>query len=112
MESCGSATTNSASDSNFRRGKEEWFRLQRDQRQRILRPIQISSRQRRMVPPAAGFAAKSSASDSNLRRGKEEWFRLQRALLQRVPRPILIFVAAKKNGVACNPILRQGCNDS
>ena len=52
-----------ASDSNFRSGKEEWFRLQRSLRLRW------------------------SASDSNFRSGKEEWFRLQRSLkLRRMAR--------------------------
>ena len=50
-----------ASDSNFRRRKGEWSRLQQSYRQRV--PV----------------------SDSNIRSGKEEWFRLQRSLRQRVP---------------------------
>ena len=94
----------SASDSNFRSGKEEWFRLQRSWWQR------------------------SSASDSNLRSGKEEWFRLQQPwrtqagtgcheggiiLIKKPPEWHLFlpqqryasdsnFVASKKNGLACS----------
>ena len=54
------------------------------QRQRLPRPILISSRQRRIVSPAAVVAATRSASDSILRCGKGEWFRLQNGLAAKV----------------------------
>ena len=54
----GSATTSSVSDSNLRRGKEEWFRLYQALLQRVPHPIQISSRQRRMVSPATRYYAR------------------------------------------------------
>ena len=105
------------------------------QRQRLPRPILISSRQRKIVSPAAVVATTRSASDSNLRRGKEkcfrlpvagfavkssasdsnrrcrkgEWFRLQRPWRLRGPLPIPFSVAAKENGFACSG--RSG-NDS
>ena len=55
----GFAAKSSASDSNLRRDKEEWFRLQRAQRQQGPHPILISSRQRRMVPPATRYYARA-----------------------------------------------------
>ena len=98
------AATMSASDSNFRSGKGEWFRLQRPWRLRCPRPIlffvaakengppaavvaatnfrdrfYFSLPQRRMVPPAVVVAATRSASDSILRCRNGEWFRLQNA---------------------------------
>ena len=73
----------SASKSNLRRCKEEWFRLQRLSRLRC------------------------SASDSNLRRCKEEWLACSGSRDDDPPRPILIFVAARKNGSA-----GSGCRDN
>ena len=58
--------------------------------------------QRRMVSPAAAVAATMSASDSNLRCHEGEWPACSARRGNDLPRPILIFVAAKKNGSACN----------
>ena len=72
------AATMSASDSNFRCRKGEWFRLQRPWRLRCPRPILFF------------VAAKGNGSACSSRRGSD------------LPHPILIFVAAKKNGSACS----------
>ena len=70
------ATTSSASDSNLRRRKKKWVRLQRPWRLRGPRPILIF-----VVAKKNGFACYGRSSNE-------------------VPRPILIFVAAKKNWFA------------
>ena len=51
------AGRSSASDSNLRRCKEEWFRLQRLSRQRGLCPILIFVAAKKNGPPAAAVAA-------------------------------------------------------
>ena len=66
------AATRSASDSNFRCRREEWFRLQLPWMQRF------------------------SAYDSNFRSGKENGSACYGRGCNDLPRPILIFVAAKK----------------
>ena len=72
------AATRSASDSNFRSGKGEWFRLLRPWRQRGPLPILI------FVAAAENSFACSSRCGNAL------------------PRLILIIVAAKENGFACS----------
>ena len=69
------------SDSNFRSGKEEWFRLQRPSRQR------------------------SSASDSNLRCIEEEWFRLQTAAMPELQR---FLISGGQFGNRCKETLKNG----
>ena len=64
----------SASDSNLRCRKGEWFRLQQSSRQR------------------------SSASDSNFCCRKGEWPACSSRCGSNLPRPILISVATKENG--------------
>ena len=120
----------SASDSNLRSGKEEWFRLQRAWRTQAGTGcheggIILSKKppEWRMSPPQ-----QRSASDSNFCSVKEEWFRLQQPsrtqagtgcheggiiLSKKPPEWHLFlpqqryasdsnFVAAEKNGFACS----------
>ena len=82
----------SASDSNFRSGKEE-----------CLACSSSSLRQRRMARlQFIVVASKKNGSPAHHRRsGKEEWPACSNNVCSggdNVPRPILIFVAAKKNG--------------
>ena len=93
----------SASDSNFRSGKEEWFRLQWFAATTFRVRFYSSLPQRRMVSPAVVVAAATmSASDSNLRCHEGEWPACSSRRGCDLPRPILFFVAAKENGSACS----------
>ena len=58
--------------------------------------------QRRMARLQQSLRQQSSASDSILRSSKGEWPACSSRRGSDLPHPILIFVAAKKNGSACN----------
>ena len=76
----------SASDSNFRCGKEEWFRLQRSSLLRC--PVSDSnfrSGKEEWFRLQRSLRLRWSASDSNFRCRKGEWSRLRQSLRQRVP---------------------------
>ena len=115
------AATRSASDTNFRRSKENGSACScrgcNDLPRPILifvaaekngsacygrggngfpRTILIFVAAKRMVSPATAVAATRSASDSNLRRCKENGFACYGRGGNGFPRPILIFVAAKR----------------
>ena len=60
-------STLSASDSNFRSVKGEWFRLLRSLRQHFPRPIPIFVAASKISPPATVVATALSASNSNFR---------------------------------------------
>ena len=120
----------SASDSNLRSGKEEWFRLQRAWRTQAGTGCHEGGIILSTKPPERHLSLppQRSASDSNLRSGKEERFRLQRAwrtqagtgcheggiILSKKPPEWRMsppqqrsasesnFVAAEKNGFACS----------
>ena len=78
---CG---TGSASDSNIRCRKEEWFRLLRPWRQRFsASDSNLRWRNREWFRLLRSWRQRSSASDSNFRCSREEWFRLLRPWRQR-----------------------------
>ena len=84
-----------ASDSNFRRRKVEWFRLQQTLPLRCRIRFQFSSSQSRTVPPAEGRCNYDDASESNFLCRKVEQFRLRKVVAATMLHPIPIFVAAK-----------------
>ena len=70
----------SASDSNLRSVKEEWFRLLRSWRQRSsASDSNLRSVKEERFRLLRSWRQRSSASRTNFPCGKEEWFRLQRA---------------------------------
>ena len=91
----------SASDSNFRSGKEEWPVCYVRCGSNLLRPILFFVAAKKNGPPATPSRLRCSAFDSNFRSVKEEWPACYDRRDNDLPRPILIFVVAKKNGSAC-----------